>query len=244
MLRHKRSCGQACPVTCQGPVKNPDLSRLGITAALSLLSAFTALADERPSDPNLLSAENFSAWKSRSFEGRTQYTAQQDSSGAFIRAESQGTASARYRKQTINVAETPWLSWRWRLVQPVKPADERSKSGDDFSARVYVVFASSFWPGSVRSLNYVWSQNESVGTSWPNPFTDKAQMIPLRQAGDTGIWRFERRNVVEDFRRYFGLDVTQIEGVAIMTDTDNSGGTAIADYASMRFSAEMPNPPD
>ncbi len=244
MLRHKRSCGLACPVSRQGPVKKHDWGRLGIIAVLALFSTTAAHAEDRPGGPNLLSADNFFTWKSRSFEGQTQYTLMQDSSGPFVRADSQGAASARYRKQTINVGATPWLSWRWRLVQPVAPDDERSKSGDDFSARVYVVFASSFWPGSVRSLNYVWSHSESVGTSWPNPFTDKAQMIPLRQAGEPGIWRFERRNVVEDFRHYFGLDVSQIEGVAIMTDTDNSGGAAIADYASMRFSAEIPNPPD
>lgn len=200
----------------------------------------SALAADTISGQDLLSKDAFKSWSTRTFDGETKYEFVEDPAGGFVRATSDAAASARYRKQTIDLTQTPWLSWRWRIVEPIAPKNERSKAGDDYAARVYVVYASSFWPGSIRSLNYVWSHQEPVGNHWPNPFTDKAVMIPLRQGGTAGAWEYERRNVVEDFHTFFGLDVTELKGVAIMTDTDNSGLSAIADYADMRFDSHMP----
>ncbi len=201
---------------------------------------FSALAADTTGGHKLLSEDAFTAWSTRIFDGETNYEFVRDSAGGFVRATSDAAASARYRKQVIDLTQTPWLSWRWRIVRPIAPQNERSKNGDDYAARVYVVYASSFWPGSVRSLNYVWSHQEPVGEHWPNPFTDKAMMIPLRQGGAAGEWQFERRNIVEDFHTFFGIDVSELKGVAIMTDTDNSGLSAIADYADMQFDSRMP----
>lgn len=210
-------------------------------AALIVCSVSLAGFAMRTDADNLLAADTFSEWDSRSFAGDTDYRlVTAPDGGTHIAAASQGTASARYLKRQVDLRETPWLEWRWRVRQPVAPANEQAKSGDDFAARVYVVYAPSLWPGSIRSLNYVWTHREAAGTSWPNPFTAKARMIALQQgatANDGAVWRQEKRNIREDLRRFFDIDATHIHGVAIMTDTDNTGAMAAADYADMRFSA-------
>lgn len=232
---HKRDWASACPAARQGPVKNGAKNRGIPWILLALLAPAPLHAADAMDGQNLLSAETFPLWSTRRFAGDTQYSWVTATDGGYVRAASEQSASARYYRQPVDLSQTPWLSWRWRLVEPLTGGNERSKDGDDFAARVYVVYASNFWPGSVRSLNYVWSQQEPVGDSWPNPFTEKAIMVPLRKGGPAGVWQPELRNVVEDFRTYFGLEINDLKGVAIMTDTDNSRQKASADYADMRF---------
>lgn len=47
---------------------------------------------------------------------------------------------------------------------------------------------------------------------------------------NVGKWVEEQRNVYEDFKMLFGEEPPTIGGIAIMTDTDNTGESAIAYY--------------
>jgi len=236
----KRNSQSACPDARQGAVKTSANALKTTFLLLVALVMPAASAADNLDGRNLLSSETFTLWSTRRFEGETEYVWIPDEGTGHVRASSRKSASARYYRHPVDLTQTPWLSWRWRVVDAMKPGDERSRSGDDYAARVYVVYASNFWPGSVRSLNYVWSQQEPVGTHWPNPFTDKAIMVPLRQGGSVGVWQQEQRNIIDDFRTYFGLEIDDLKGVAIMTDTDNSGQEARADYADMRFYRHRP----
>jgi hypothetical protein len=117
--------------------------------------------------------------------------------------------------------------------------DERSKAGDDYPARLYLVISGGvlFW--RTRALNYVWSSHQPVGTSWPNAFTGNARMLAVESGpAHAGEWRHYRRDVRADLRRWLDEDIDAIDAVAIMTDTDNSGQHAIAYYGDIYFSTD------
>ncbi len=185
------------------------------------------------------STMNLEGWKNKSFVGKTSYTIVQENEEYFLKAESKHTASALYKKTKININETPFLNWSWRIDQALHALDEKSKNNDDYAARIYVVFKTGITPLSAKALNYVWSSNDEIDTSWPNPYTGKAIMIPIRRNLDeTGIWNYEKVNIKEDLFKHFDKVPKYIDGIAIMTDTDNSKSIAKASYGDIYFSSK------
>ena len=183
------------------------------------------------------STGDLAGWKVREFEGRTRYEIADnpDGDGRVLAARSAGAASALYREREIDLTATPILSWRWRVESPLPVADERIRRGDDFAARVYVVSEGFGLLGLPLGITYVWA-NAPVGEAWPNPFTSRAVMVVV-DSGPGGEWRQHERDVREDFRRYHGKDVKRLDGVAVMTDTDNSGTEGRAWYGDLSFRA-------
>ena len=182
------------------------------------------------------SNSGLSQWQHKSFEGTTRYEAVTVDGQQVIRADSNAAASGLYREIDIDLSATPWLQWRWKVDDVLEGVDETTKSGDDYPARVYVVFSGglAFW--RTRTVVYVWSSNQPAGSTWHNAFTDNARVIAVQSGRDeAGKWIRESRNVREDYRMLFGEDVTSADAVAIMTDTDNSGQQATAWYGNIRF---------
>lgn len=184
------------------------------------------------------SAGDLDGWEEKRFEGETRYELVGHNGHRVLRAESRGAASGLYKKVRIDLRETPYLHWSWKVQDTLGETDERSRGGDDYPARVYVVFSGGFFFWRTRAVNYVWSSNQPRGASWPNAYTDNARMIAVRSgAGEAGKWVTERRNVREDYRQLFGDDVRFADAVALMTDTDNTGRAATAYYGDIYFSA-------
>jgi hypothetical protein len=183
------------------------------------------------------SAGDLRDWQSKSFTGKTRYTLVEQHGRQVLQADSQGMASGLYREMTVDLKRTPYLNWSWRVANVLKGVNERSKQGDDFPARVYVVTSGGVFFWRTRSVVYVWSNNQPPGTIWKNSYTDNARVIALRSGKPTG-WFTEKRNVRADFRHLFGDAIEQIDAVAIMTDTDNSGQAATAWYGDIYFSAQ------
>lgn len=183
--------------------------------------------------------DGLQAWQPERFKGETQYRwITLDGRGA-IEARSRASASGLVKRRKIDLAKTPYLHWRWRVMNTYAGNDETRKSGDDYPARVYVVVSGGlrFW--RTRAVNYVWSSRQPPGSSWPNAYTANARMLVLR-SGDNGLgeWQEERRDVRADLRRLFGEDITHVEAVAIMTDSDDTGLEATAYYQALYFSDE------
>ncbi len=178
-------------------------------------------------------------WKVKRFKGETQYTLSPAPNGHSLKAYSEASASALYKKVEIDLTKSPYLNWSWRITRPLSNVDETTKQGDDYVARVYVVVSKGLFSMNTLALSYVWSGHQEQGTLWPNAFTEKAAMIAVRSGTkDAGQWLTEKRNVREDFKRAFGRDIKKIDGVALMTDTDNSNQSAIAWYGNIRFTAQ------
>ncbi len=185
------------------------------------------------------SKEIIKGWDEKSFRGHTEYALIQQDGRSVLAAKSNSAASGLFKKIDIDLERTPYLNWSWKIDHVLAAANERSKKGDDYPARVYVVFSSgpSFW--KTRTLNYVWSSNQTVNAEWPNAFTGSAHMIAVEGGREqVGQWRSYRRNVREDFKKYFGEDLVQAHAVAIMTDTDNTDQDASAYYGDIFFTSQ------
>ena len=209
---------------------------LGLTVSLGELDA--EVAQDKSLVVGEFSVGNLENWQEKRFSGKTNYTFKERDGRKALRAISEASASALFHREPVNLSNTPFINWSWMIEQPLSGLDETQKSGDDYAARVYVVFAVGpfFW--QKRSLTYVWSADQPSGQIWPNAFTSKALMLAVNDRSDgAGRWINHKRNVREDIKKYFDLDVSRLEGVAIMTDTDNSGKRAIAWYGDVRFSA-------
>ncbi len=178
-------------------------------------------------------------WKNKEFTGETRYQLVQEGEKKVLRADSQGTASGLYREITVNLKDTPYLNWSWRVDNVLKNIDERSKSGDDYPARVYLVISGGAFFWKTKSLVYVWSSHQPIDNTWNNAYTDNARVIALRSGTqESKQWIQEKRNIRKDFKRLFGDDIDHIDAVAIMTDTDNSGQKATAWYGDIYFSRD------
>lgn len=185
------------------------------------------------------SAGDLGDWQSRAFQGETDYRISETSGNLALRAVSDGQASGLYREIHINLTETPYIRWSWKIDNILEGIDERTRDGDDFPARVYVVASGGalFW--RTRSLVYVWSSHQPVDSLWQNPYTGNARHIAVRSGPEqTGRWLEESRNLREDWERAFGDSIDGIDAVAIMTDTDNSGLAASAWYGDIMFSSQ------
>lgn len=210
--------------------KNKWLILAFLAMELSAVSAGVPVSD--------FANQGIQGWETKEFKGQTQYQVVELDDRHVLHARSQGAASGLIRHMKINLEKTPYLNWSWKLEEPIRGLNEREKSGDDFAARIYVIDTRGILFWRTRAINYVWSSNQRKGLAWPNPFTDQAIMVSVRgKESFTKTWYYERRNVREDFRRYFGEDVTEIDGVAIMSDTDNSGRQTEAFYGKIFFSS-------
>jgi len=191
-------------------------------------------------DENYITIDDFEKglsprWEAKEFKGRTRYSVIETKDGRALKAESNAKASALIYKYNYSLKEYPILTWRWKVENTLRKGDETRKEGDDYAARIYVIFP-HWLPPLTKSINYIWANKLPKGQHVPNPFYSKAVMVAV-ESGDenVGKWIPERRNVYEDYRSAFGEEPPQVGGIAIMTDTDNTGESAVAYYDDIRI---------
>jgi hypothetical protein len=181
-------------------------------------------------------SESLSGWTERSFDGHTNYELVEEHGTRVLKGHTVGQASILFREETIDLTSTPLIEWSWKVDRTFKDIDERSREGDDFPARLYVVAQTGFLPWETVAINYVWSSLIPIDASWLNPFTDKARMVVVQSGGmHVGDWIQQRRNVAEDFKTFFNMDITELSGYAVMVDGDNSGMEAVAWFGQIQF---------
>ena len=197
-------------------------------------------------------------WKVEHFNEKhppTRYTLRRWDGVVAIEAMADKSMALLGRPVAVDLKKTPILCWQWRIDAPVASADMNTKSGDDYAARVYLTFsvppeqlglgtraklalARSIYGDQVpdAALNYVWDNTHPVGTLQDNAYTDRTRMLVLRSGtAKAGVWVQERRNVRKDFQLAFGDVGGQLGGLAIASDTDNTGEKAHAGFADFRF---------
>ena len=181
--------------------------------------------------------DGLAGWESKSFEGTTDYSLVRDGERAAVKAHSRAAASGLFRKTALNPLQYRYLSWSWKVAGPLKNSAEKTKGGDDYTARVYVVFPGFFF-WQTRAINYVWASRLQKGDSYPNPYTHNAMMVVAESGPEkAGTWVNERHDILADYRRLFGDEPRSIGAVAIMTDTDNTGLEATAWYGDIFISS-------
>ena len=213
-------------------------NRRGLIGMIALLAvAIPGYAAERLVAN--FSGESLHEWQEKSFVGNTRYQFVTDGERAALEATADGTASGLFREIEIDLNKTPYLNWSWWIDDVLHGNDETLKSGDDYPVRIYVVVSGGLFFWRTRAINYVWSNSQAIDSHWSNPYTSRAVMVTVRSGTQQrGQWLNEKRNIREDFRRLFGVDIEQIDAVAIMSDSDNSGGQVRARYGDIYFSAQ------
>jgi len=183
--------------------------------------------------------DEFKTLKVKKVKGETTWSLGSNVNGNFIKAEAEGKGSGLGKEVKINLLKTPFINITWKVEKDLSGIVENSKKGHDYAARVFVIKKTGSTPLSNRAINYVFSSNNDVGENWPSPYTKKSIDYILSSTKDNlNMWVTVKTNVKEDFMRLLGIDVSNISGVAIMTDTDNSKLKAISYYQNIYFSAE------
>ena len=206
-------------------------------ALLALLLWLGAVHAEQRIEIGRFSAGELAGWQERSFLGHTDYRLVESEGRSVLQARSKASASGMYRKIQVDLEKTPILHWSWKTDSLLRDNDERSRDGDDYSVRIYVVFSGglSFW--RTRAVNYVLSSQQPKDSEWPNAFTGNARMIAVNSGSEgLGEWQELQRDVLADYRRLFGRKPGRVDAVAIMTDTDNTSQQATAWYGDIWFS--------
>ncbi len=179
-------------------------------------------------------------WRSKSFKGTTEYTWTMEGNRTFIKAESNGTASGLYYKIEYDPQQYPYITWQWKVDNIIAGGDSLQKSGDDYGARLYVVFPSFFF-WNTKAINYIWANKLPKDQAVPNPYTANDIMISVESgSAETGKWITETRNIYEDYKRFFGKEPPKVGAIAIMTDTDNTGESVTAGYGPIAACSRDP----
>ena len=176
--------------------------------------------------------------KVRGADNKTNYSIGSNENGNFLKAVADNAASGLGKEVKINLNETPFINITWKVEKDLSGIKENTKKGHDFAARVFVIKKTGATPLSNRAINYVFSSNSEIGFNSPSPYTKKSiDNVLSTTKNNLDVWVTVKANVKEDFKKFHDLDVNELDGLAIMSDTDNSKMKAIAYFQNIYFSA-------
>jgi len=177
--------------------------------------------------------------KVRGAKNKTIYTIGTNKEGNFLKAVADNAASGLGKEVKIDLNKTPFINITWKIEKDLPGIKENTKKGHDFAARVFAVKKTGATPLSNRAINYVFSSNNEIGFNTPSPYTKKSiDNVLASTKNNLNEWVTVKSNVKEDFKKFHDLDVNELDGLAIMSDTDNSKMKAVAYYQNIYFSAE------
>ena len=177
--------------------------------------------------------------KIRGADSKTVYTVGLDEKGNFLKAVADNAASGLGKEDKIDLNKTPFINITWKIEKDLPGIEENTKKGHDFAARVFVVKKTGATLLSNRAINYVYSSNREIGSNSPSPYTKKSIDNVLSSTKyNFNEWVTVKANVKEDFKKFHNLEVDELDGLAIMSDTDNSKMKTVAYYQNIYFSAE------
>ena len=250
--------------------RNHRTASLSCGLATAALALAAAAADPGPAipvaafsaaSPGTALPDGWAPMTFRNISRHTRYTLVRDAEqGVVVRAEADASASGLIRRFDSPAADHPLLRWRWKVERPIRNSDVTRKDGDDYPARIYVSFrydparlslveqakyaAARVLYGEYpphAALNYIWDAKAPVGTIVPNPFTDRVRMIVVQSGtADVGRWLAYERDIVADYRNAYGEEPPPLAGIAIMTDADNTGESALAYYGDIELAKRRP----
>ncbi len=175
--------------------------------------------------------------KVRGADNKTIYTVGSNENGNFLKAVADNAASGLGKEVKIDLNKTPFINITWKIEKDLPGIKENTKKGHDFAARVFAVKKTGATPLSNRAINYVFSSNNEIGFNSPSPYTKKSiDNVLASTKSNLDEWITVKANVKEDFKKFHNLDVNELDGLAIMSDTDNSKMKAIAYYQNIYFS--------
>ena len=176
--------------------------------------------------------------KVRGADNKTVYSVSSNKDGNFLKAVADNAASGLGKEIKIDLNKTPFINITWKVEKDLKGIIESTKKGHDYAARVFAIKKTGATPLSNRAINYVFSSNSEVGENRPSPYTKKSiDYVLASTKNNLNLWVTVKANVKEDFKKFHDLDVNELDGLAIMADTDNSKLKSIAYFQNIYFSS-------
>ena len=205
-----------------------------------LIATTTSLADEiKVFDFTETELSKLEVRKVRGADNKTTYTVGTNENGLFLKSVADNAASGLGKEIKIDLNKTPFINITWKVEEDLSGINEDTKKGHDFAARVFAVKKTGATPLSNRAINYVFSSNSDIGLNWPSPYTKKSIDYVLSTTKENlNEWVTVKTNVKDDFKKFHNLDVNELDGLAIMSDTDNSKMKSIAYFQNIYFSTE------
>ena len=177
--------------------------------------------------------------KVRGADNKTVYSIGSNENGNYLKAVAENAGSGLGKEIKIDLNKTPFINITWKIEQDLSGINEKTKKGHDFAARVFAVKKTGATPLSNRAINYVFSSNDEIGENWPSPYTKKSIDNVLSTTKENlNKWVTVKANVKEDFKKFHDLNVDELDGLAIMSDTDNSKLKSVAYYQNIYFSED------
>ena len=177
--------------------------------------------------------------KVRRADNKTKYSVGSNDNGNYLKAVADNAASGLGKQVKVDLNKTPFINITWKIEKDLSSILENTKKGHDFAARVFVIKKTGATPLSNRAINYVFSSNSDVGFNSPSPYTKKSIDNVLATTKENfNEWVTVKANVKKDFKKFHNLDVNDLDGLAIMSDTDNSKMKSISYYQNIYFSAD------
>ncbi len=207
-----------------------------IALVLCLLFGTAGMADELA--VGRFSTAGLTGWETKSFHGLTQYSLTRAQEHIVVQATSQGAASGLVKKISFDPQKYRYLRWSWKIDHILSAGDETTKAGDDYAARIYVVFSGKFF-WQTKAINYIWANKLQKGGFIANAYTSSAMMVAVQSGPEnTGQWLTEQRDILADYKTLFGSDPSEASAIAIMTDTDDTGEKAVAWYGDITLATD------
>ena len=177
--------------------------------------------------------------KVRGADNKTEYSVGSNENGNYLKAIADNAASGLGKEIKIDLNKTPFINITWKIEKDIPGIDETAKKGHDFATRVFVIKKTGATALSNRAINYVFSSNQDVGSNSPSPYTKKSiDNVLATTKTNLNEWVTVKANVKEDFKKFHNLDVNELDGIAIMSDTDNSKKKSITYYQNIYFSSQ------
>tara|TARA_B100001027_G_scaffold91367_1_gene62715 strand:+ start:300 stop:950 length:651 start_codon:yes stop_codon:yes gene_type:complete len=177
--------------------------------------------------------------KVRGAKNKTIYTVGTNENGNYLKSVADNAASGLGKKIKIDLNKTPYINITWKIEKDLFGIKENTKKGHDFAARVFVIKKTGATPLSNRAINYVFSSNNEVGKNFPSPYTKKSiDSVLASTKNNLNEWITVKANVKDDFKRLHDLNIKELDGLAIMSDTDNSKMKSIAYFQNIYFSSQ------
>ena len=177
--------------------------------------------------------------KVRGADNKTSYSVGSNENGNYLKAVADNAASGLGKEIKIDLNKTPFINITWKIEKDLRGIKENTKKGHDYAARVFAIKKTGATPLSNRAINYVFSSNSEVGENRPSPYTKKSIDNVLATTKDNlNVWVTVKANVKEDFKKFHDLEVNELDGLAIMADTDNSKMKSIAYFQNIYFSED------
>ena len=177
--------------------------------------------------------------KVRGADNKTTYSVGSNENGNYLKAIADNAASGLGKEIKIDLNKTPFINITWKIEKDIPGIDETAKKGHDFAARVFVIKKTGATALSNRAINYVFSSNQDVGSNSPSPYTKKSvDNVLATTKTNLNEWVTVKANVKDDFKKFHNIDVNELDGIAIMSDTDNSKQKSITYYQNIYFSSQ------